>query len=154
MKSARIAPALMAATLAAALAATACSDRVTSVETVFDRLESPPAEAGESATFAFVQEKVLTPTCAVSGCHNGATFPDLSAGAAYDNMVRQPSSAGLPYVEPGSPNGSFLYVKILGETDDGPALVGSRMPRGGAPLTQALIDSVAAWIQRGALRDE
>ena len=46
-------------------------------------------------------------------------------------------------MEPGSPNGSFLYVKILGETDDGPALVGSRMPRGGAPLTQALIaDSV------------
>ena len=150
MKSARFVPALMAA----ALAATACSDRVTSVETVFDRLEPPAPQAGERATFAFVQEKVLTPTCAVSGCHNGATFPDLSAGVAYDNMVNQPSSAGLPYVAPGTPIGSFFYVKIIGETEDGPALVGSRMPRGEAPLTQALIDSVAVWIQRGALRDE
>lgn len=145
MKRTYLAPAL----LVAALAAAACSDRVTSTETAFDRIEPPATETGETATYAFVQERVLTPSCAVSGCHNGAVFPDLSAAAAYDNTVEKMSSAGIPYVDPGTPASSFLYVKING----GPNLVGSQMPLRWELLSQALIDSVAAWIERGAERE-
>ncbi len=136
-----------------ALVVAACSERVTSVESVFDRLEEAPIAEGETATFSFIQERILTPSCATSGCHNGVTFPTLSAGVAYDNVVDQPSSAGIPQVKPGAPLESFLYIKILGETDDGPTLIGSRMPRGGTPITQGLIDSMAAWIERGAQND-
>jgi len=128
----------------------ACSERVTSVESVFDRLEAPPSEPGEVATFALVQERVLTPGCAITGCHNGAVFPDLSAPGAYDNLVGRPSSAGMPLVDPGSPATSYLYVKVKG----GPGLSGSIMPLGAPAVAPTLIDSLAAWIERGAPRDE
>jgi hypothetical protein len=53
-------------------------------------------------------------------------------------------------VDPGSPNTSFLYVKING----GPNLTGSRMPYGLPPISDSLIDSVRVWIENGAQPDE
>ena len=45
-----------------------------------------------------VQTAIFTPTCAVSGCHNGSQFPNLSAGVALGNTVNVASGgpgAGL-----------------------------------------------------------
>ncbi|MFH1568079.1 MAG: hypothetical protein ABIL09_08785 [Gemmatimonadota bacterium] len=145
----RAAPLVVAASLALAVGAASCADRITSTETVFDRQEPVQTEPGTTATYAFVQEQVLTPSCALSGCHGGAQFPDLSAASAYGSIVGQESSSGMPLVDPGAPRNSFLYIKING----GPNLEGRRMPYQRQPLPQALIDSVGAWIERGARRD-
>ncbi len=137
--------------LAVMLGAAACSDRVTDVETVFDRQEPQPGADGQTATFGFIQQKILTPSCSMGGCHSGAVPPDLSEGAAYASTVGRLSSTGMPLVDPGSPENSYLYVKMRG----GDQLVGSLMPPPGHPgVEPGLTDSLAAWIERGALDDE
>jgi len=96
----------------AAFALTACSDHITtSTEMVFDN-EPPPVE--EVVTFSFVQENVLDVSCALSGCHAGGAFPDLSAGSSYGNIVDVLGSQGLDLVEPGDPENSYLFIKITG----------------------------------------
>lgn len=137
--------------LAAMIGVVACSDRVTDVETVFDRLEPQPGTDGQTSTFGFVQQKILTPSCSMGGCHSGAVSPDLSEGEAYASTVGRLSSTGMLLVDPGSPENSYLYVKMRG----GDQMVGSLMPPPGQPAVEAgLIDSLAVWIERGALPDE
>lgn len=138
------------------LQATAC-DVDTKTPMVFD--PKPPTDVeepggdepgGEDApvTFAFVQENVLSASCAVSGCHNGTTFPNLSAGQAYANLVNGPASDGVQ-VAPGDPDASYMYRKITGA--DG--IFGDRMPKGRAPLADERILAVRQWIERGAPND-
>ncbi len=51
-------------------------------------------------------------------------------------------------VAPGSPNNSYIVMKMEGD----PRIFGGRMPRGGPPfLPQAEIDPIRAWISMGAL---
>ena len=100
------------------------------------------------AQFSSIQENVFNRSCAISGCHNGSESPNLSAGAAYNNIVNVRSSRGIDYIEPGNPNSSYLYLKIIGSN-----ISGSRMPEGQAPLSAAVTDSIRAWIQKGALDD-
>ncbi len=100
------------------------------------------------ALFSQIQDSVFTPSCALSGCHSGAVFPNLSAGQAYGNIVDQPSSLG-DYIEPGDAMASYLYLKII----DDPAISGARMPRNAAPLSQAKLDSIEQWIEAGALNN-
>lgn len=100
------------------------------------------------ANFSSIQNNVFSRSCAISGCHNGSEAPNLSAGAAYNNIVNVRSSRGIDYIEPGSPNNSYLYLKIIGSN-----ISGSRMPEGQAPLPAAIADSIKAWIQKGASND-
>lgn len=105
-------------------------------------------------TLTRVQAEVFTPSCALSGCHLGADAPfglDLSAGQAHGSAVGVRSSEvpDLFRIEPGNPDASYLVRKIEG----GPDLVGSRMPLGRAPLSDAAIALVRAWIDAGARRD-
>ena len=128
------------------LGATACSDNLTTrTDMVFDN--QPPS--GDDATFAFVQENVLDLHCAVSGCHAGSAFPNLSAGQAYANLVDAPSSQRLKMVEPGYPDSSYFYLKVT----DGPGMQGSTMPRGSGLLPQATLDAIREWIELGAEQD-
>ena len=98
-----------------------------------------------SATFTAVQQEVLTPTCAISGCHNGSESPNLSAGVAFNNIVDVQSSQGLDYIEPGNPDNSYLVKKL-----EGTGIAGLRMPRGATALSAAAIDSIRAWVTDGA----
>lgn len=133
--------------LAAIFSLAACSDHITtSTEMVFDR-EPPPVE--EVVTFSFVQENVLDVSCALSGCHADAEFPNLSAGQSHAKIVDVLSSQGLKLVEPGDPDNSYLFIKIAG----GAGMSGQLMPYGGAPLPDASIDAVRKWIADGALDD-
>jgi hypothetical protein len=98
-----------------------------------------------SATFSDIQSKVFNITCAVSGCHNGSVSPDLRA-SAYSRIVNRPSTqSNFDYIEPRESAKSYLYLKLLGS-----GITGSRMPRGGAPLSQAKLDSIKKWIDTGA----
>lgn len=101
-------------------------------------------------TFDDLQTSIFTPSCAVSGCHTGASPPQglrLDAGFAFSNLVNVASTEvpSLLRVDPGNPNNSYLVQKL-----EGTAAVGARMPFGGAPLDQALIDDVREWITNGA----
>ena len=123
-----------------------CSDHVTtSTDMVFDEIE-PASPPDEDTTFSFVQENVFNLSCALSGCHSGSTFPDLSAGQAYANIANAAGSQGLKLIAPGDPDNSYLYIKVT----SGPGMSGSRMPQGGAPLPPTTIDALRDWIERGA----
>ncbi|MEW6488687.1 MAG: CHRD domain-containing protein [Thermodesulfobacteriota bacterium] len=103
-------------------------------------------------TFANAIQPILTPNCAVAGCHGtplGAPM-SLLAGVAYGNLVNAPSlslSSELALrVAPGSTAQSELYRRV---TSADPLI---RMPVV-APLSQAQIDLIGRWISGGALED-
>jgi hypothetical protein len=63
--------------------------------------------------------------------------------------VRHPATeqSALNRVEPGSPETSYLILKLQGD----PSITGLRMPKDGPPyLTQEQIDGIAGWIRAGA----
>lgn len=106
--------------------------------------------AAPVATFSFIQDNVFTPTCAVSGCHAGASPAagmDLTAGQAFTNIVGVTSGQAptLQRVNPGDADNSYLVQKI-----EGTATVGERMPRGGPPLSSELIQNIREWVDAGA----
>jgi hypothetical protein len=102
---------------------------------------------GIRATFSSIQEKVFTPTCALSGCHGGSQNPNLSSGQAYSNLVNKASSQkpSVLRVKPGESTNSYLIDKLTGDDT-------SVMPPSGQ-LSQATIDSIIVWIDNGALND-
>jgi hypothetical protein len=109
---------------------------------------------GETATFTAVQQQIFSQSCAFSGCHGGdspAEGMSLLAGDSFDNIVNVRSSqrGSLDRIEPSDPDNSYLYLKVIGDS----SISGSRMPRGGAALSQHLIDLLRDWIERGAPND-
>lgn len=122
---------------------TSCSGPTTSTDMVFDSAVEGPA------TFAQVQETVFDVSCALSGCHRDSAWPNLSAGQAYNNIVNVESSRGIALVEPGDPDNSYLYLKLLADAD----IDGDRMPPGGPYLTPDALETVRAWIEKGAPND-
>jgi hypothetical protein len=76
---------------------------------------------------------------------------DLSFGNSYNNLVNVSSSEipALLRVKPGEADSSYLFLKLSG----GPGIVGSQMPLGALPLSNTTIDSIAKWIQEGALNN-
>ncbi|MBL1214346.1 MAG: hypothetical protein HND52_13390 [Ignavibacteriae bacterium] len=101
------------------------------------------------AKFSSIQDRVLNLSCAVSGCHNGTTFPNLSEGGAYANIVGVTGSSGQNLIEPGDANNSYLYLKIVGAS----GIFGDQMPKGQDPLPGEVIDSIKMWIDNGALNN-
>ncbi len=109
---------------------------------------------GSSATFSAVQSQIFTASCAFSGCHGGSSPSqgmNLSQGMAYANIVGVPSSQqpSLDRIEPNEPEESYLYLKVTNDS----SISGGRMPPGGGPLAQDLIDLLRDWIERGAPND-
>jgi hypothetical protein len=105
-------------------------------------------------TFTEFQAEILTPTCAVSGCHTGGSPPaglNLSAASAYANLVNVASSEvpSLDRVTPGNADDSYIIRKLEGAA----GIVGARMPFGGPYLDQETIDRIRAWIDGGAPND-
>jgi hypothetical protein len=140
-------PSLFVALLASAWILTACNA---------GNINELP-EAGSS--FALLQEKVLTPNCATSGCHdtrNAVGGLDLSPQVAYKNLVGvEPSNQNakadkLLRVKVGDPYKSFLYNKLdsanLHKSDG----YGSAMPLGSRAVTAGQLDFVKFWISAGA----
>ncbi len=117
---------------------------------VFD---PPPADENPAetvdATFAQVRAQILTPSCALSGCHADFEFPRLTSQQAYQNIVGAASSSGQPLIDPGSPSTSYLYLKITGAS----SIQGSQMPRGGPQLSAEHMELLRLWIEGGALDD-
>lgn len=96
-----------------------------------------------------VQSQVFTPSCALSGCHNGAQFPNLSSGVSFNSIVNVASAqmSSLSLIAPSNPDDSYIVRKIEGTG------IGSLMPLGGS-LTSTQIQLVRDWVSEGALEDD
>ena len=113
-------------------------------------LPAGPGPAALMPTLASIQDKVLSPNCAFSGCHGGGTVQQglrLDPGFSATNLINvaSPRDANLIRVVPGNPNASFIIQKL-----EGTQRLGGRMPQFGPYLSQATIDVIRQWIQLGA----
>ena len=113
----------------------------------------PLASCSSSADFISFNEEVLPVLnrhcvlCHLPGAEQAelGLYPD-----AWSQLVGIPSSqSSLSRVEPGSPDKSYLYLKLIGtqETDDGSGL---QMPFQQNPLDPAQIEAIRLWIEQGA----
>jgi len=105
-----------------------------------------------SPTLLEVQAQVLTPRCALSGCHVTGTPPfgldmsSVSSSAANLIGVQSAEKPALDRVAPGDAANSYLYWKLSGNPD----INGDPMPASGGPLSPADLALIAAWIDGGA----
>ena len=118
-----------------------------------------------ASTFPNIQETIFTPTCLGLSCHNTTDKGGglvLEGSGAYASLAGPPPptpsniaahQAGMLRLDPGNPANSFLITKLtLAKVFD--LQFGSRMPSGKPMLSADQIDSIRAWILRGALADE
>lgn len=96
-----------------------------------------------------VYPSIIQPSC---GCHVGGTGGLTLGGdaaSAFAAIVGVGSSAGIPQVDPGNSDNSYVWHKINGShADVGGG--GGQMPKGGAPLSADKIATFAQWINEGA----
>ena len=98
-----------------------------------------------------IQAKVFTQNCTSSGCHgntNNQASLLLTDGSSYANLVSVQSVLYPQFtrVQPGNSTNSLLIKILKGE-------VSPRMPLNRTPLSAAVIDSIAKWIDNGALNN-
>jgi hypothetical protein len=109
-------------------------------------MPSATRQRGESGTFASVFGDILQPTC--SACHQ-STFALGDPQASHDVLVGlsgdRPTESTLPWVMPGDPAHSYLFLKVSGD----PSIRGDRMPQGGQ-LAGWQLESIETWIRQGA----
>lgn len=107
-------------------------------------------------TLAELRAALFTPACTFSSCHGVglAAGLDFAAEDLHTELLEHTpiTSAGIPLVVPGDPDGSWLY-RVLSECApaDGNGSVASHMPLN-APvlLDDGIVASVRAWIEAGA----
>ncbi len=115
--------------------------------------EDDGGDGGDQAvTLSELQTSLFTFTCALIGCHSGATASAglvLEAGRTFSETVNVPSSqvASFDIIEPGDPERSYMIKKLRGDAD----IQGLRMPRFGPFLTDEEIGQVISWVNAGAL---
>lgn len=112
--------------------------------------EPSTTQSGVTAKLSDIQIKVFNVSCATSGCHDGSNIAanlNLTSGNSYNQLVNVNSNENpsLKRVVPGSSGQSLLIRKLEGNGT-------SLMPPSGK-LKQEIIDSIKAWIDRGALNN-
>lgn len=103
------------------------------------------------AALSSIQNDILSPSCAVAGCHSAGSASaglSLAAGASFGALVNVPSSQvpSLNRVTPNNPDASYLVKKLRGDAD----IQGARMPNGSPPLSAEQLDRIVRWINAGA----
>ena len=114
-------------------------------------------------TWTIIQENILTPSCATSGCHASATDATysqhnliLSAATAYENLINKaPKNTaaladGLLRVKPSDFAKSLLYQKTDCQAGQTANKYGATMPLGSQYLTFGQIEFIKQWITKGA----
>jgi hypothetical protein len=104
-----------------------------------------------ASTLSDIQDKVFNVYCTSSGCHgqtNTQSFLLLTEGSSHSSMVDVPSILypAFKRVEPFNSSNSLLIKILRGD-------VTPRMPYERDPLPSAMIDSIAKWINKGALNN-
>lgn len=111
-------------------------------------------------TWTIIQDNILTPSCATSGCHASTSDANyvqhnllLTSATAYENLINVISknaaakTAGLVRVKPGDYMNSLLFQKIDCQVT---TQYGALMPLGGTNLTMGQIEFIKQWIIKGA----
>ncbi len=113
----------------------------------------PPTPTDFNPVFSEIQSNVFTPTCAVSGCHQGAGAPQglrLDAVNSYGLLVGVASMEvpAIMRVAAGDPSNSYIIQKL-----EGTAAIGGRMPLNRPALPATSITTIRQWITDGAVDD-
>jgi hypothetical protein len=99
------------------------------------------------ATALDAVQKIVTRSCATTGCHQGK-HPTMNMGFEpekfIESTVNVPSKEkpNLKIVDAGEPGTSYLLMKIRGDND----ILGKRMPLNRTPLKDAEIRAIQNWI--------
>jgi hypothetical protein len=125
--------------------------------------KSNSSDATVKDTWAIINENILTPSCATSGCHAATTDATylqhnlvLTANVAYENLVNVASkntnanTDGLARVKPGDFVKSLLYYKVDCASGYGTTNYGAKMPLGSGSLSAGKIEFIKQWIIKGA----
>jgi hypothetical protein len=111
---------------------------------------APPAWSADTMGFNAQIVPILTQRCAM--CHMPGVaqaglnlFPEPWASLVGVASTESP----LKLVEPGSPERSYLYVKLLG-TQQQVGGSGARMPFQQDPLDAGELETIRTWIEQGA----
>lgn len=104
-----------------------------------------------SGKLSDIQSKIFNNSCALASCHGNSNNQAnllLTEGQAYSNLVNVQSVLFPQYkrVVPGNSSESLIIKILKGE-------VSPRMPLNKDPLSAEVIDSIAAWIDHGALNN-
>ncbi len=119
---------------------------------IVNQCDEKEVEGGESlSNLSAIQKNVFDVGCALSGCHSGsnpAANLNLEDGKSYENLVNINSllHPGEKRVIPNNSAGSILIKSLRGE-------ISTKMPLSVSPLSNAVIDSIALWIDNGALNN-
>ena len=109
---------------------------------------------GDPVSFMGQVQPIFNNSCGNGLCHlNGqaANGLNLDASNSYDNIVSVPANApgfSLNLIEPGSPENSYLYRKLLNSSDAD--YFGGRMPANRPALAESNIQLIRDWITQGA----
>lgn len=128
--------------------------------------DTDAADPAVIASFDLLQQRVLTPSCATSGCHASEKDPSfaqhglvLAEGVAYQNLVgvdpknSDAKADGLKRVKAFASLESLLYHKLSpSASHHSGKLYGNPMPLGGSPLSNGQIEFIRRWIDAGAPR--
>jgi len=117
----------------------------------------------DDSTFGLIQSRILTPSCAISGCHASEadnTFVQhrlvLEKNVSYANLVDvDPANANaladhLLRVKPFHSDESLLFHKLHIPSDHHTADYGNQMPLGLPLLSEGQLEFVRRWIEAGA----
>lgn len=124
------------------------------------------ADPTVTASFDLMQQRMLTPSCATSGCHASEKDPSfaqhglvLAEGVAYQNLVgvdpknRDAKVDGLKRVKAFASLESLLYHKLnVAASHHSGKSYGNPMPLGAPALSDGQIEFVRRWIDAGAPR--
>ena len=109
------------------------------------------ASCGETIEpkLSVIQEKVFTPSCAFSSCHDAISPEnglDLTSGQAFTALLEGTSpDTQVARVVPGDAENSLLYQSVVGKA---PGDIRA-MPLGGS-LSAEEIEAIKEWINLGA----
>jgi hypothetical protein len=113
--------------------------------------EPTPTATAPLSKLSDIQAKVFTQSCALSGCHGSTNTQAglfLTEGNAFAELVNVQGEnfPAFKRVIPDSSSNSLLIKILKGE-------ISPRMPLNRDPLSAAVIDSIAKWIDNGALNN-
>ena len=115
-----------------------------------DQITEPPTSNAPLAKFSDIKAKVFT-SCLGAQCHSSSGNQGnlvLESNVAFINLVGVQSVLFPQFkrVEAGNSANSIIIKILKGQ-------VNPRMPLNGNPLDAATIDSLAKWIDQGALNN-
>jgi len=122
--------------------------------------EPPPGYQPPDSSFGLIYNKILTPSCALSGCHDGEpgyAHPKLSGTNTYNELIQEhvhnfnAKETNLWLVKPEDIDSSFFYQKLIFSESE--FAFGAAMPAGGLTLDDNAIEFVKQWIEAGAPKE-